>query len=229
MFRGGAGLHGSDLYITQDAWLDWDLGYLEARSTPWTLWCVPQTLPEQFLWCVSAHCPAGRATAIGECHCLERVCSVVCIKWHPHECQDPRFSSRALQDNIISVITCQWVSLILPALRVAADITEGTSGGDLIILYTLHEAEKLSSVQIFHMNKNAFMLSMLYVCFGTCMYTNILKKNRKIKYLTARHVIPNHYRYVPLSCKCSFLLHRTLAVVLAQFNAQLHYDLQYVR
>ena len=38
---------------------EWDLGNLEARSTPWALYCVPRAVPEQCLLCVRAHCPAG--------------------------------------------------------------------------------------------------------------------------------------------------------------------------
>ena len=64
---------------------------------------VARAVPEQFLWCCSSHVPAGEATAMRECCCLEGVyvvcnCVWVCemVKWHPHECQDPWFSSRTL-------------------------------------------------------------------------------------------------------------------------------------
>ena len=42
-----------------DARSDWDLGTLEARSTPWAPYCVYQTVPDRCLRCVRAHCPAG--------------------------------------------------------------------------------------------------------------------------------------------------------------------------
>ena len=44
----------------QDAWLDWDLGNLEAKSTPWTPGCVPQTIPEPFLQCGMVRYPAKK-------------------------------------------------------------------------------------------------------------------------------------------------------------------------
>ena len=43
-----------------DAQLDWDLGNLEAKSTPQTRGCAPQTSPEPFLLCGTAHYPADR-------------------------------------------------------------------------------------------------------------------------------------------------------------------------
>lgn len=36
------------------------------------------------------------------------------------------------------------------------------------------------------MNKNAFTLSKLYVCFGACMYTNIKKKQQKNQILDGK-------------------------------------------
>ena len=43
-----------------DARLDWDLENLEAKSTPQTRGCAPQTIPEPFLLCSTVHCPADR-------------------------------------------------------------------------------------------------------------------------------------------------------------------------
>ena len=56
-----ANLHGSDLlqHVLQTVGKDWDLGNLEAWSTPWALYCVPRAVPEQCLLCVRAHGPAG--------------------------------------------------------------------------------------------------------------------------------------------------------------------------
>lgn len=41
-----------------DAQLDWDLGNLEARSTPRGVCHIPQAIPEAFLICCGAHCPS---------------------------------------------------------------------------------------------------------------------------------------------------------------------------
>ena len=51
------------LAVPADAWLDWDLGNLEARATPWTHH-VPQTIAKQFVQCSRAHYPTER----GHCH-----------------------------------------------------------------------------------------------------------------------------------------------------------------
>ena len=43
-----------------DSQLNSDLGNLEAKSTPPTRCCVPQTIPEPFLLCGMVHYPAER-------------------------------------------------------------------------------------------------------------------------------------------------------------------------
>ena len=48
---------------SKDARSDWDLGNLGARLTPWALCFNHQGVPEQFLWCVRVHFPAGVAAA----------------------------------------------------------------------------------------------------------------------------------------------------------------------
>ena len=59
---------------------------------------------------VRGRCPALRATAIAECCSHEGVYLihnswVVCVKWHPDECQDPIIPCRALHCNeMIKVI-----------------------------------------------------------------------------------------------------------------------------
>lgn len=48
-----------------DDWSAWDLGNLEARSTPWALCHVPLAIPVQVLWCVRAY-----SLISGEEHCI---------------------------------------------------------------------------------------------------------------------------------------------------------------
>ena len=95
---------------------DWDLGNLEAQSTPWALYCVPQAVPEQCLQGVRGHCPAGGPLPSGSVVVM-RGCTwsttvfgwVVRVKWCSHECQQPRFPHRTLYcDEMINVIHCQW-------------------------------------------------------------------------------------------------------------------------
>lgn len=47
-----------------NAWSDWDLGSLEAKSMPWALCHVPRVALEQFFHCGGMHCPTGG----GRCH-----------------------------------------------------------------------------------------------------------------------------------------------------------------
>ena len=52
-----------------------------------------------FLWCVRVYFPAGRGgTDIREyfCHYGVYLVLVVCVKWHPYECQDLSFPCRTL-------------------------------------------------------------------------------------------------------------------------------------
>ena len=66
---GGWRLHWSDLLQSPcltDAWSDW--------PTPWALYCVPQAVPEQCLWCVRAHWPARRPLPLG-CVVVMRGCT----------------------------------------------------------------------------------------------------------------------------------------------------------
>lgn len=58
------------------------------------------------------HCPVERPALIESCGCQGGLFGVqmcwgqrVCVKWHPHECQDQGFSSRALHcGEVIFVI-----------------------------------------------------------------------------------------------------------------------------
>ena len=87
---------------------DWDLGNVEARSTPWALYCVPRADSEQCLCCVRAHCPLplGSVVVMRGCTWSTIVFGwVVHVKWHSHECQHSRFLSRTLHfEEIINVI-----------------------------------------------------------------------------------------------------------------------------
>ena len=73
------------------------------------------------LWCVREHCPAGgplpssSVVVMSGCTWSTTVFGwVICVKWHPHECQHPRFPSRTSHcDEMINVIhaTCQFGAL----------------------------------------------------------------------------------------------------------------------
>ena len=88
-----------------DARLDWDLGNLEAQSTPWALYCVHRAVPDHCLLCVRAHYPAWWPMPSGRIVMTWGSGWVVRVKWHSHDCQHPRFPSRTLNcDEMINVI-----------------------------------------------------------------------------------------------------------------------------
>lgn len=98
--------------------MNMNIDHLKAISAPWTICPVPLDILKQFLLCGMVHCPAGEATAIKECCCHEG-CTwsaavfgwVTCVKWRPHECQNPRFPSGASHcSGMIGVFhfTYQW-------------------------------------------------------------------------------------------------------------------------
>lgn len=103
-----------------DARLDWEIDTLRARSTSWALCHAPWPIPEQFLQCDRELCPSERATAISECYCHgECTWSATISEWllhflqlHPHQWEEPRFSSRTLDCNEMIIVihfTCQWL------------------------------------------------------------------------------------------------------------------------
>lgn len=51
-------------------------------------WIRLNALPEQFLWCVRKHCPAGWVTAMVECLCYEGVYFVHKGVWMGNLCQE---------------------------------------------------------------------------------------------------------------------------------------------
>ena len=74
MLGGGTSMDQTCSAHLTDAWSDWDLGNLEARSTGWALHCVPRAVAEPCLWCVRAHCPAGGPLTSGSV-VVKRVCT----------------------------------------------------------------------------------------------------------------------------------------------------------
>ena len=72
---------------------------------------VHWVISEQLLWCVRAHCPTE-----GHCHwgvllSTSKFGWAVSVKWHSHECRDPRFPSRTLDCyEMINVyhLPCLW-------------------------------------------------------------------------------------------------------------------------
>lgn len=77
----------------KDAWLDWDLGNWEAKSTPWILCHVPQTIPKTIFTVTGHNILMNEATAISEYLCHKGVYALQqgLGMWHmqnehPHEC-----------------------------------------------------------------------------------------------------------------------------------------------
>ena len=80
------------------------LGNLEPKATPWTLFHVPQTIPEQFfvawqgaLSCQKRYCYQGTPLPQRSvCGLQQSLGRWYVSKYHPPECQGPRFPSRTL-------------------------------------------------------------------------------------------------------------------------------------
>ena len=117
MLRGEASMDQTCSAYLKDAWSDWDLGNVEARPTPWALYCVPRAVPEQCLQCVRAHYPAGGASAMGGFVVMRGCTWSTTLVWMGGVCQVaftwipvPKVSKQ----NIIlwldghKHITCQW-------------------------------------------------------------------------------------------------------------------------
>ena len=133
--------------VLTEVQLDWDLGNL-ARSTLWLLLsCSANT--EQVLWCLRTHvllyslsmgsdvAMVGSAPVFGW---------VVCVKWHPHECQDPEFLSRAFLKLCLIGVHNIWGVICIPEY-VYLGLT-GTNNWYLEVIYICY-SQLCSSAQLY--------------------------------------------------------------------------------
>lgn len=91
---------------------DWDLGNLEALSTIKALCCVPQADPELFC-----------GVSVRGCTWSTKVFGwVVCVKWHPHECNECHLSVTLIL-WLTSVYSPASYFLVLKRLKVITCIS----------------------------------------------------------------------------------------------------------
>lgn len=93
---------------------DVDLGNFEARSRIESLFNDARTVPEPFFYGMAAHIVLLNKVSLGCAGVMVDVFEgMVCVTWHPHECQGPGFPSRISYCSMtirVTYFNCQGFS-----------------------------------------------------------------------------------------------------------------------